>query len=162
MDSKKIEEFLKRAAEISSDSGCVRSKRGAVFVKDGKILIEAFNTVLPDNECCKKGGCLRDKLGLQMGKELEKCRAIHAEAKAIVMAAKKGIEIDGATAFITCMPCINCAKLLAVSGIKEIYYLDIYGDKIGEDLLKKMGIKCERVKIEGDDFSLRMRDTNGQ
>lgn len=155
-------EFLKKAAEIALGSGCLRGKRGSVFVKEGKILGEAFNTCLPKNETCKELGCLRDKLGLQKGQDLEKCRAIHSEALVVCDAAREGISLDGATAYITCMPCINCAKLMLKAGIKEVYYIDVYGDRTGEILLQKMGVKCERIKLSDDKPESRLRDTEGQ
>ncbi len=154
--------FLKRAAKLALESGCVRGKRGAVIAKDGEVLVEAFNKVYPTNDFCQKHGCLRDKLKLGLGKDLEKCRSVHAEAQAISLAAKKGISLKNASAYITCMPCMNCAKLILVSGIKEIYYLDCYGDRTAVTLLGKMGVKCERVELKGDRSEQRLRDTSGQ
>jgi len=154
--------YLKRAAKLALRSGCLRAKRGAVIVKDNKILVEACNTPFPSNDFCQKHGCLRDRLKLGLGRELEKTRAIHAEAKAISLAALRGVSLEGATIYITCMPCINCAKLILTAGIKKVYYLDLYSDRTGERLLKKMGVGCERVKLEGDRPEKRLRDTRGQ
>lgn len=156
------EKFLKIAAKESLKSGCLRAKRGAVFVRNDKILVEAYNTPYPKNDFCSKFGCLRDKLKLGLGKELEKCRAIHAEAKAIGQAAQKGISLKGAVACLTGMPCINCAKLMLSAGIKEVYYLDLYGDRAGESFLKNMGVKCERVILKNDDSGKRLRDIKNQ
>lgn len=44
----------------------------------------------------------------------------HAEFNAIALAAKKGHSVDGTTAYITCMPCLACARLLIQAGIKRI------------------------------------------
>lgn len=154
--------FLKLAAEIALKSGCVRSKRGAVLVKNNKVLVKTYNIPFPENQFCQKRGCLRDKLGLGMGKELEKCRAVHAEAKAVSLAAKKGLATKGATAYVTCMPCMNCAKVMLVAGIKEIYFLDDHADKTSVVFLEKMGVKCQRVKLESDDVKMRLRDERGQ
>jgi dCMP deaminase len=156
------EEMLRRAVKLALNSGCLRGKRGAVMVKEGKIVAEAFNMPLPDNGICQRLGCLRDKLGLQMGKDLEKCRSIHAEAKAVTLAAREGKGLEGGVAYITCMPCMNCAKLMAEAGIKEVYYLDEYGDKASQKFLEAMKVKMERVRLEGDKIEERLRDTNGQ
>ena len=51
---------------------------------------------------------------------------IHAEINAITDAAKRGVSIDGAEAYITHYPCLNCYKALASSGIKKIYYKHDY------------------------------------
>ena len=47
---------------------------------------------------------------------------IHAEINSITDAAKRGVSVDGATAYITHYPCLNCYKALCSSGIKKIYY----------------------------------------
>ncbi|MBM3208845.1 dCMP deaminase family protein [Candidatus Shapirobacteria bacterium] len=154
--------FLRQAARLALKSGCLRGKRGAVVVKNGQILVSAYNTVFPNNRFCQEHGCLRDKLKLGLGKELEKCRSIHAEAKAITLAAKKGVSLSGATLFMTSQPCINCAKLIFASGIKKVFYLDIYGDKTGEVFLKELGVDCERVKLEKDESQKRLRDIKMQ
>lgn len=156
------DEFLRKAAKVALGSGCLRGKRGSVFVKDGKVLGQAFNTCLPANDICQKNGCMRDKLGLERGKDLEKCRSIHSEALVVCESSKRGVSLNGSTAYITCMPCVNCAKLMLNAGVKEVFYLDIYGDNAGEILLQKMGVKCERIKLDNDSPEERLRDTEGQ
>jgi len=60
---------------------------------------------------------------------------IHAEINAITDAAKRGVSIDDAEAYITHYPCINCFKALASSGVKKIYYqVDYKNDPIVEEL----------------------------
>jgi len=60
---------------------------------------------------------------------------IHAEINAITDAAKRGVSIDGAVAYITHYPCLNCYKALASSGIKKIFYKNDYrNDPVVEDL----------------------------
>ena len=153
---------MKRAADLSLKSGCLRAKVATVMVKDDKVLVEAYNRVFPTNEFCAKNGCLRDKLGLGLGREAEKCRSIHSEAGAIAKAGKKGISLAGATAYVTCAPCMNCAKLLVVSGIVQVYYLDNHADKTPLLFLEKMRVGCERMSLVGDKAEKRLRDTGGQ
>jgi deoxycytidylate deaminase len=47
---------------------------------------------------------------------------IHAEANAIIQAAKNGVNIDGATNYVTASPCWSCFKQLANAGIVRICY----------------------------------------
>ena len=162
MNKKRRAKYLRLSARLSVKSGCQRAKRGAVIVGKGSVLVKAFNFVYPTNSFCKEKGCLRDKLRLGLGQQLEKCRSIHAEALAICRAAKKGISLKGTAAFITSMPCINCAKLILAAGIKEVFYLDTYGDRTGEAFLKKMGVKCQRFKLERDNPKGRLRSIEGQ
>ena len=56
-------------------------------------------------------------------------RTTHAEANAIVQAAKNGVSINEAEIFVTASPCYNCFKLIANSGIKTIYYDEFYRDE---------------------------------
>jgi len=56
-------------------------------------------------------------------------RTSHAEANAIVQAAKHGVSTDGATAYITASPCWTCFKLLASAGIKRIVFGEFYRDE---------------------------------
>jgi dCMP deaminase len=51
---------------------------------------------------------------------------VHAEQNSIADCAKRGVKTDGAIAYITHYPCINCFKILASSGITKIYYRDDY------------------------------------
>jgi dCMP deaminase len=51
---------------------------------------------------------------------------VHAEINAILYAAKKGIAIDNSVLYCTLMPCNNCLKAICSSGIKKVYYSDIY------------------------------------
>jgi dCMP deaminase len=51
---------------------------------------------------------------------------IHAEVNAITDAAKRGVSIENAIAYLTHYPCLNCFKALAASGIKKIIYFEDY------------------------------------
>ena len=48
----------------------------------------------------------------------DSCVAIHAEANAILYSSPE--EREGATIYITGVPCFTCAKLIANSGITEV------------------------------------------
>jgi dCMP deaminase len=45
----------------------------------------------------------------------------HAERNALYHAARHGIKVDGATAYITMFPCADCARGLIQAGIKQIF-----------------------------------------
>ena len=53
---------------------------------------------------------------------------IHAEANAIIQAARNGVNIHGGTLYVTASPCWNCFKMIANSGIRTIYYGEFYSD----------------------------------
>ncbi|HUW21647.1 MAG TPA: deaminase [Candidatus Bathyarchaeia archaeon] len=157
-----MEKYLRLAINEAEKSGCRRAKRGAVIIKNGQIVSRAHNLVFPKNSFCEKRGCLRDKLRLGLGQNLERCRSIHAEALAICRAASKGISLSKTEIFMTGQPCINCAKLIYASGVKKVYYLDVYGDRTGAIFLNKMGVLCQRTGIENDQPKRRIRDITSQ
>ena len=105
---------------VSSRSTCDRKHVGAVIVRDRNILSTGYNGSMSGVMHC-------DDIGHDI--EDGHCvRTIHAEVNAIAQAAKHGINISGATMYVTASPCWNCFKLIANSGIKRIIYAEKYGD----------------------------------
>jgi dCMP deaminase len=47
-------------------------------------------------------------------------RTIHAEANALVQAAKSGIPVEGATLYTRFEPCYACAMLIVGAGIRRV------------------------------------------
>ena len=47
-------------------------------------------------------------------------RTVHAEANAIVQAARNGVRIDGASIYVTASPCWGCFRLIANAGIARV------------------------------------------
>lgn len=64
---------------------------------------------------------------------------IHAEANAICNAARSGVRLKGATAYVTHQPCSSCADMLIQSGIKCVYFDEgaLVGDWKGDMALLK-------------------------
>ena len=52
---------------------------------------------------------------------------------------------DQATMFITHAPCIECAKGIYQSGIKEVFYETDYKSADGVEFLKKCNVKVEKI-----------------
>lgn len=70
----------------------------------------------------------------------------HAEHNAIAKLAKSTESGDGATLFTTCAPCVNCAKLIADSGISEVIYSDLYKNSDGVEYLIARGVKVHNSR----------------
>ncbi len=66
---------------------------------------------------------------------------VHAEANAIIQAAKNGVQIDGAELYTTASPCWPCFKLIANAGIARIYYGEFYRDERSIEIAKRLGIE---------------------
>ena len=106
--------FMKAATLASVRSPCDRLQVGCVLSKNNRLISMGYNGFLSGSE---HKSIVRD------GHEQA---TIHAEINSITDAAKRGVSVDGATAYITHYPCLNCYKALASSGIKHIYYKTSY------------------------------------
>lgn len=112
------EYFMATALLVASRSSCTRLKVGCVLVSCGerqnRIIAAGYNGFLPGAPHISR---LRD------GHEQS---TVHAEQNAIADAARRGVCLDGACAYLTHYPCIHCAKILLAAGIKSIYYHSDY------------------------------------
>ena len=74
-------------------------------------------------------------------------RTIHAEMNAIAQAAKNGVMIDGADIYVTARPCWNCFRVIANTGIKNVYYLEEYrpDENINENIVY---VDTNLIKLE--------------
>jgi len=73
-------------------------------------------------------------------------RVIHAEANALMFAARKGYPVEGATMYVTTSPCPNCALLIAQAKIKEVVYKETYKNTEGIEMLKELGVQVRKAK----------------
>ncbi len=58
---------------------------------------------------------------------------IHKIIKMVTYAAKHGICLNNATAYLKYYPCLNCAKVLVLTNIKTIYYIENNLDKYSKN-----------------------------
>jgi len=140
------EYFIGIAKLISTRSTCLRRKVGAVIVKDRRILTTGYNGTPCKIEHCSERGCLRERLKVPSGQRHELCRGLHAEQNALLQAALNGVNVSGATMYVTNQPCIICAKMIINAGITEIVNCGGYPDKMAEDFLKEARIKVRRIE----------------
>ena len=119
------EYFMFIAKVVSTRSTCSSRPTGAVIVKDNRILATGYNGSIPGDKHCvdmSTGFCFRRHIGVAEQAKYNYCKASHAEANAIVHAARKGISVDGAKIYCTLSPCYTCFKLIVSAGIRHIYY----------------------------------------
>jgi dCMP deaminase len=125
--------FMNIARQAATRSTCDRKHVGAVIVRDRTILSTGYNGSIRGMPHC-------DDVGHWM--EDGHCVAtVHAEANAIIQAAKNGVRIDGAEIYTTSSPCWNCFKLIANAGIRTIYYGEFYRDVRSVEVAEKLGIE---------------------
>ncbi len=127
------EYFGEITKQVALRSTCVRKKVGAIIVKDKNIISTGYNGSIRGLEHCETVGCLM--------MEGHCTRTIHAEANAIIQAAKHGLMIDRAEIYVSASPCFNCFKLIANSGITKIYFMEFYRDERIIEIAKKLNIE---------------------
>lgn len=125
--------FMDIAKEVATRATCDRKSVGCVLVKNKYIIATGYNGSVSGLPHC-------DEVGhMMVNGHCE--RTSHAEANAIVQAAKHGVSTDQATAYITASPCWGCFKLLASAGIKRIVFGEFYRDDRIFEAAKQLGIE---------------------
>ena len=130
------EYFMELAQVVAKRSTCNRRSVGTVLVRDKRILTTGYNGSPSGLPHCTDVGCL-----IVDGHCV---RAIHAGQNAIIQAALHGINLRGATCYVTSSPCVHCAKMLIAAGIERIVYMDSYTEEIGFEMARQAGVKMER------------------
>lgn len=125
---------------MSLRSSCKRGRNGAIITQNHRIVSTGYNgSILPNHSC-------------ELNCDIKvKCKhAVHAEANAIAAAAKAGIELSGATIYITSSPCLDCAKLIIQAGIKVVVYNKTYETDNGDglELLKLNNIEFYQHQVK--------------
>lgn len=73
-------------------------------------------------------------------------RALHAEQNALLQAANIGIACEGATIYVTCQPCNNCAKMIINAGIQQVIYEGDYPDEFSKELFRDADMDVLRYR----------------
>ena len=144
------EYFMNVAEMVKLRSTCMSARKGAVLVKDNRVVSTGYNGSPKGIKHCNKGGCERctqRHLGkIKSGVYSEPCICCHSEENAIVQAAVHGISTGGTTLYTTFTPCVNCAKMIINAQIIEVVGKKVYPDDVGIELLKEAGVKFRLFK----------------
>jgi dCMP deaminase len=144
------EYFLKLAMLVSERATCPRMHCGCVLVKDRRILSTGYNGSIPGDAHCEDEGCIII--------DNHCVRTNHAEMNAIIQCSIHGISTQGATAYITNMPCTNCSKALIAAGIKEIIIFSDYHDTKAEEFFNIAKIDIKRLEMPGTFINYNLKD----
>jgi dCMP deaminase len=135
------EYFMNIASVVASRATCNRKHVGAVVVRDKTILSTGYNGSIRGMPHCSEVGCM-----MQDGH----CVAtIHAEANAVLQAAKNGVGIDASTVYVTASPCWSCFKTLANAGIRRIVYGEFYRDPRIFEVATRIGVELVHLPAGG-------------
>ncbi|HSB19141.1 MAG TPA: cytidine/deoxycytidylate deaminase family protein [Anaeromyxobacteraceae bacterium] len=133
------EYFMNIARVVASRATCDRKHVGAVLVRDRTILSTGYNGSIRGLKHCAEDG--------HMMEDGHCVRTVHAEANAIIQAAKNGVAIDGATVYTTASPCWPCFKLIANSGCSRIVFGEFYRDQRIFEYAQQLRIELAELKV---------------
>lgn len=125
----KVKYYLDIAAAVAARSTCIRRQYGAVIVKNDTIVSTGYNgTARGLVNCCDLNECYREAHNIPHGQQYEKCKAVHAEANAIINASRE--EMCGAILFLAGFEngermknptsCEMCSRMITNSGIRRV------------------------------------------
>jgi dCMP deaminase len=140
--------YMDIAERISKMSHARRLQVGSVLVKNDSIISYGWNGMPAgwDNNCedeIEERQPISGVPGACTIKTILKTKpeVLHAEANCLMKVAKTTNSSLDSTLYITHAPCINCAKLIYQSGVKSVFYKNVYRNEDGIDFLKSCKIE---------------------
>jgi len=130
--------YLDIAETVMMRSTCRRRRYGAIIVLNDEIIATGYNGAPRGRQnCLDRGRCMRDELGIPSGERYELCRSVHAEANAIISAARRdminstlylsGRDAKTGELLVDTLPCSMCRRLIINSGVVKTVC------RVGED-----------------------------
>jgi len=131
----KINYYLDIAQTILIRGTCLRRNYGVVVVSNDEIISTGYSGAPRGRKnCIDIKYCVREKFNIPRGERYEMCRAIHAEANAIISASRDrmigstlylvGIEYKTKQFVSQPNPCAMCKRMIINSGIKKVIVRD--------------------------------------
>lgn len=135
--------FINVMHSIALRATCDRGRSACVIVRDNRILVTGYVGSIPGAPECDEVGHMLEKVIHGDGTISEHChRTLHCEQNSLLQAAKLGISVDGATAYVSMTPCRVCAMMLITAGIKRIVCENKYHQgKYSEKMFKRSHVK---------------------
>ena len=127
--------YLDIAQTVAERATCLRRHYGAIIVKSDEIIATGYNGAPRGRKnCVDLNYCTREALNIPSGQRYELCRSVHAEANAIISAARR--DTLGATLYMVCVApetgalipgstsCSMCRRLIINAGIRRVVIRD--------------------------------------
>jgi dCMP deaminase len=151
--------YMQTAKIFAELSHARRLHVGAIVVRDDRIISIGYNGMPAgwDNNCedveytyderdTVNSDWTYNKDTKQWSKLKTKPEVLHAESNAISKLARSSESGDGSVMFVTHAPCIDCAKLIFQSGIRQVFYGEEYRSRAGIEFLEKCQVEVKQVK----------------
>ena len=131
----KVNYYLDLAEVVAKRGTCLRRHYGAVIVKNDEVVSTGYvGAPRGRQNCSDLGKCIRQELKIPRGERYELCRSVHAEANAIISAARRdmlgasmyltGIEAGTGDYVANSCSCSMCKRLIINAGISTVYIRD--------------------------------------
>jgi dCMP deaminase len=133
-DAEKIKQYLRFA--LAKEDSCMKHAVATVIkTPSGRYIIgwSGPPTGIKHDECTRPDS--------SAGEDLHICPAIHAERRALSLAAREGISVKDATIFLTRFPCSDCTASIIESGILQLVLVTNSYDAQGALVSDMRGLK---------------------
>jgi dCMP deaminase len=150
MKPRLLQAYMKTAETFAELSHARRLHVGAIVVRDDRIISIGYNGMPAgwDNNC--EDESVEPYAGFEGSIHRivlkTKPEVLHAESNAISKLARSSESGDGSVMFVTHAPCIDCAKLIFQSGIRQVFYGEEYRSRAGIEFLEKCRVEVQQVK----------------
>lgn len=130
-------------------STCGKKKYAAVLVdENGHIVGIGYNGGPRGFAHCEDGGCPRFAEDSPSGSSYDNCIAVHAEQNAFL---HSDYSSNAEKLYVNGPPCFTCAKLIANSTVKKVFYIRDSSYKNWYDIeafLRQAGIELIQIELE--------------
>lgn len=131
----KINYYLDIAETVAKRGTCLRRHYGAVIVNHDEIVSTGYVGAPRGRvNCSDINRCIRQDLNIPRGERYELCRSVHAEANAIISAAREkmigstmyltGIEVSTGEYIANSNSCSMCKRMIINAGIETVIIRD--------------------------------------
>ena len=123
--------YLDIAETVLERATCLRRVYGAIIVKNDEIISTGYNGAPRGRaNCSTLGYCSREAMQVPRGERYELCRSVHAEANAIISAARR--DMVGGVIYLTgrdartgallsdATSCSMCRRLIINAGLEKV------------------------------------------
>jgi dCMP deaminase len=143
------EYFMNIAKVVASRSNCMKRKVAAIIVRDKRVISTGYNGTPRGTRNCNEGGCPRCNNFATSGTALDECLCSHGEENAIVQASYHGTSLKDAIIYTTFAPCLQCAKMIINSGIREVIYnMDYPLNESAFRLFQEANVFIRKLKVD--------------
>ena len=148
--------YLDIAQTVLERATCLRRVYGAIIVKNDEIISTGYNGAPRGRKnCVDMGFCTREAMQIPRGERYELCRSVHAEANAIISAARR--DMVGGTLYLVgrnaqtgellhdATSCSMCRRLVINADLSKVVI------RKTEDTFETVDV---REWVDGDDLAV--------